>query len=124
MRVLVCGSRDYANRERMFRLLNEILMEAAQMDEGVTLIHGAARGADSLADEWGHLASPVEIESYPADWDRHGKRAGYVRNQQMLDEGQPELVVAFYSAVERSRGTSMMVDIARKAGVRVLEILP
>ena len=124
MRVLVCGSRDYSDRERMFYVLDEVLMEAAQMDDGITLIHGCARGADSLADAWSWLAHPVTVERYPADWDRYGKRAGYIRNRRMLDEGKPDMVIAFYSSVEKSRGTSMMVDIARRAGVPVVEILP
>lgn len=124
MRVLVCGSRDYADKERLFHILDEVLMEAAQMDDGITLIHGAARGADSLADQWGRKCSPVEIERYPADWDRYGRRAGYVRNKQMLDEGRPDMVIAFYSSVDKSRGTSMMVDIAQRASVPVVEILP
>lgn len=81
----------------------------------VVLIHGDAKGADTVAAEWA-MVRDASVESYPADWDRHGKRAGYVRNQQMLDEGKPDMVWAFRSAGE-SKGTDMMIDLARKAGI-------
>lgn len=124
MRVLVCGSRDYSDRVRMFRILDELGTEAVQRDDHITLIHGCARGADSIAAEWATHASPVTVEEYPAEWAKYGKRAGFLRNRRMLEEGRPELVLAFFSSAERSRGTSMMVEIARAAGVRVLEWVP
>ena len=57
------------------------------------------------------------VETYPADWDRHGKSAGPIRNRQMLAEGHPDLVVAFPDTV--SRGTWDMIGAARHAGVKV-----
>ena len=115
MIVLVCGSRDYTNR----LLITERL--CALQDDGYdTLIEGEARGADTIAKLAGE-ALGMQIMPFPADWDKYGKRAGYIRNQQMLDEGHPDLVVAFYSRPVKSRGTQMMVDIARKAGVPVVE---
>lgn len=54
---------------------------------------------------------------FPADWDKYGKSAGYIRNQQMLDEGCPDYVVAFPGGA----GTNMMKRIASKAGVPVIE---
>ena len=115
MRVLICGSRDYTNR----LLITERL--CALQDEGYdTLIEGEARGADTIAKLAGE-ALGMTILPFPANWDKYGKRAGYLRNQQMLDEGHPDLVVAFYSRPAKSRGTQMMVDIARKACVPVVE---
>ena len=115
MRVLVCGSRDYTNR----LLITERL--CALLDDGYeTLIEGEARGADTFARLAGESLG-MQILPFPADWNKYGKRAGYIRNQQMLDEGRPELVVAFYSRPVKSKGTQMMVDIAMKAGVPVVE---
>ena len=78
------------------------------------LIHGAARGADSLAGEWASTrAVPVKI--FPADWQTHGRSAGHIRNAQMLREGKPDLVVAFPGG----RGTADMVAKANAAGITV-----
>ena len=81
------------------------------------IIHGAAKGADSLASEWAAL-NEVKEEVFPADWKTHGRAAGPIRNQQMLDEGKPDLVIAFPGG----RGTADMVKRARKAGIEVMEV--
>lgn len=90
-------------------------------DDGYdTLIEGEARGADLIAKRAGE-ALGMQILPFPANWDKYGKRAGYIRNQQMLDEGHPDLVVAFYSRPVKSKGTQMMVNLARTASVPVVE---
>jgi UDP-N-acetylmuramoylalanine-D-glutamate ligase len=63
-------------------------------------------------DEWGGL------EVYPADWKLHGKSAGHIRNQQMLDESKPDIVIAFPGG----RGTANMIKRAKKAGVEVFQV--
>jgi len=91
--------------------------------EDTTIIHGAARGADRLA---GMLASRLfkfNIEKYPADWKAHGKAAGMIRNKQMLDEGRPDEVCAFYSGPLKSNGTKDMVERARSSGLPVREYM-
>lgn len=111
MRVLVCGGRDYSDRRRVFKVLD---FNRAKI---TMIIHGAARGADSLAAEWCELNYIVEWP-FPADWARYGRAAGFRRNEQMLEEGKPDLVVAFPGGI----GTQMMVRLARDAGVRVIEV--
>lgn len=59
----------------------------------------------------------LETESYPADWANFGKAAGPLRNQRMLDEGKPDLVVAFTNDLASSRGTRDMVRRAQAAGI-------
>lgn len=81
------------------------------------LIHGAARGADSLADAWA-LRRGVSRRAFPADWARFGRAAGGLRNTQMLRDGQPELVIAFPGGT----GTRNMIAQARMAKVAVREI--
>lgn len=110
MRVLVCGGRDYMDHKRVFQTLSCI--------EGVAvIIHGGALGADSWAAQWAYDYE-VPCFRYPARWKVHGKAAGPIRNQQMLDEGKPDLVVAFPGGI----GTADMVRRARAAGVEVREI--
>jgi hypothetical protein len=82
------------------------------------VIEGESRGADKLAALWASRRS-IPLEPYPADWDRWGMAAGPKRNRQMLIEGKPDLVVAFPGG----DGTADMVRQARKAGVRVREVV-
>jgi hypothetical protein len=83
--------------------------------KNTTIIHGDARGADSLA---GGLAKLLGMFVIPvtAKWDIYGKAAGPIRNRQMLALG-PDLVLAFHNDIENSLGTKNMVTIARKQGV-------
>ena len=113
MRVLVCGGRDYTD----YRQLCDTL-RAIHTDRPITaVIHGAARGADTCG--WGWATSiGIKTEAYPANWDLHGRKAGPIRNQQMLDEGKPDLVVAFPGG----RGTADMVRRAKAAGIDVVEV--
>lgn len=109
MRVLVCGGRDYAYYTTVASVLREI--------KPTVIIHGGARGADYLASVWA-VTHNIPEHPYPADWNKHGKAAGPIRNQQMLDEGQPDLVIAFPGG----RGTADMVKRAKKAGITVREL--
>lgn len=110
MRVIVCGGRDFRDRKAVFDALDRL---HAKRGIGF-LIQGCADGADYLAWQWGE-ARGVPVGSYPAEWDRYGKRAGAIRNQQMIDEGKPDGVVAFPGG----RGTADMVRRAEAAGLKV-----
>ena len=113
MRVLVCGGRNYRDHVRVGSVLNKLHDEA-----GISLIiQGGARGADEMAFAWAR-ANGVEEIQFDADWEAHGSFAGPMRNKRMLDEGRPDLVIAFPGG----RGTADMVRKARKAGVEVVEI--
>lgn len=83
----------------------------------LTIIAGEAKGADFLARVWAKWLQ-VDYIGFPAEWDTHGKRAGPIRNKQMLTEGKPDLVIAFPGR----RGTADMVSQSKKAGVEVIEV--
>lgn len=110
MRVLVCGGRAFTNEGLLGSTLEKI-------PDIKTIIHGGARGADSLAGLCARLNN-IEEEVYYADWDTYGKAAGYIRNKTMLEDGKPDIVVAFPGG----KGTAMMVKLAREAGVEVIEV--
>jgi hypothetical protein len=113
MRVLVCGGRDFSDAELLGAWLGGI-----HKDHGIScLIEGGAPGADTLARLFGEYAG-IPVESYPADWTKHGRAAGPIRNAQMLAEGRPDLVIAFPGG----KGTADMVRKARIAGVRVAAV--
>ncbi len=112
MRVLVCGSRkwtDYAAIEQRLKLLPPQTM----------IIEGEAKGADKMARRIA-VRIGLPVMPFPAEWDKYRRAAGVIRNQQMLDEGKPDLVLAF--ALPDSVGTKDMVARARKAGIPVEEL--
>jgi hypothetical protein len=113
MRILVCGGRDYDDEETMFRILSKL--------RPCFLIEGGAIGADCLAYRWAkrNLDLGSDWLRIEADWSAHGKSAGPMRNQRMLDEGKPHLVLAFPGG----KGTADMVRRAKRAGVDVLEVI-
>lgn len=112
MRVLVCGGRDFNDRDFIWNTLCQV---DARLGRISCIIHGAATGADSEGMIWAQGSDRLHAP-FVADWRTHGKAAGPMRNQRMLDEGKPDLVVAFPGG----RGTADMVRRARAAGVRVL----
>lgn len=113
MRVLVCGSRTFTDESIVTRVLHGF------WDSTLTVIEGGAKGADALAAFWAQTRPDgVGHEQYPADWATHGKAAGPRRNQLMLDEGKPDIVLAFVDKpLVESKGTADMVRRARMAGV-------
>lgn len=112
--VLVCGGRDYADRERV----RQVLLEGHLRERIGLLVHGGADGADRLADEWAR-ANCVHVAEVRALWSHLGKAAGPIRNGVMLLL-RPDVVVAFPGG----HGTADMVRQARAAGVRVVEVRP
>lgn len=115
LRLLVCGGRDYYDKAVVFTALDRV-----RERYGIKLvIEGHAPGADQLAGVW-TLDRELPLTIYPAQWKALGpRRAGPIRNQQMLDEGQPDAVVAFPG----NAGTRDMVRRAREAGLKVWEPL-
>jgi hypothetical protein len=108
----VCGGREYQNLSRVMHILTAI-----HNKRGITeIIHGAAKGADSLAGHWARTFG-IKETAVPADWDKHGKRAGPLRNEEML-KLKPDGVVAFPGG----RGTEHMIRIATEAGLKVMRV--
>ena len=105
--------------------MNIIERELRKLPADTLIIHGAARGADTLgkfAAERIGLKVINDGKGFPAEWKRYGKGAGPIRNQQMLDEGKPDVVLAFHENISESRGTKDMVARARGAGIKVVII--
>jgi len=113
MKVLVCGGRDYVDRESLFATLTAIHTATPF----ALVIHGAAKGADRLAGEWAESVG-IPVAAYPADWKRYRGSAGPRRNAQMLAEGKPDLVVAFPGGT----GTANMIGQATAASVQVHQV--
>lgn len=130
-RVLVTGSRDWRDWAAVNAALDAVLRE----HERVRVVHGACQsGADRFAKlwvaDWRHSmsAGSVEAEPHPADWKRHGKRAGFARNAEMVSLGA-DLCLAFILPCadpkcrrrepHGSHGATHCADLAGKAGIEV-----
>ena len=113
VKILITGGRDYSDRATVFRELDKLHAETTIC----TLIHGAATGADTLADSWAKSRG-VEVIACPADWKRHGRAAGPIRNKAMLTDHTPELLLAFPGG----KGTMNMIGQAQAAGVKIVVI--
>lgn len=114
-RVLVCGGRNYADSIHVCDVLGQYHAACPIF----LLIQGGANGADFHAKNWAHSAK-VECVTVPAEWDVYGHRAGPIRNQKMIDDYGPDVVIAFPGG----HGTRDMLRRARSAGVPVIEIQP
>ena len=114
-RLLVCGGRDYTDRAHVFATLDRVHAKKPV----ALVIHGAARGADTLAGEWAEDRG-IEVWRFVASWQKHGNAAGPIRNQAMLATAKPEGVVAFPGG----SGTADMVRRAEAAGVTVMRVSP
>ena len=79
-----------------------------------TVIHGGAEGADKLGGTWAELKR-IPVEEYKAKWHLYGRAAGPMRNRQMLEEGKPDLVIAFPG----HKGTANLVMQANEASVEI-----
>lgn len=111
---IVCGSRGWKNRKLLESRLDRLL----DQNPGLVVRHGCCpRGADEMAATWCKRRGVPE-ERFPADWDRLGKRAGYVRNVEMAKaEPKAFTCVAFWDG--ESRGTMHMLDAAWRAGIQL-----
>lgn len=109
MRVLVCGSRDWFDKDK-------IKQELENLEKVTMLIHGACRGVDILAAQVAKELN-IEIKEFPANWKLYGLSAGPKRNQQMLDEGKPDYVLAFHDDIKSSKGTKDMISRVIKSGI-------
>jgi hypothetical protein len=138
-KILVCGGRNYGNMnvhkdtleffirksqyQTVFYKLECLCLDRKWHTEDeyrmpvVEIVSGMATGADNAAVDWA-TTNWLKVHEFPADWKKHGKGAGPIRNQQMIDEGKPNLVVAFPGG----NGTADMVRRAKKAGIEVIEV--
>lgn len=107
MKTIIAGSRT---------LYDPALVERAVQESGfdiTVVVCGMARGIDTMGREWADCHG-IPVKKFPADWDRYGKRAGYLRNEQMA-----EYADALIAITTGSPGTKHMIDIARRKGLAV-----
>jgi hypothetical protein len=113
--VLVCGGREFADRDAVHRVLDAVLRK----HKAVHVITGCAtRGADGLAVAWAKDRNQT-CDVYEADWGRYGDAAGPIRNAEMAMAGCPQAAIAFPGG----KGTANMKRQLRNIGIEPWEPL-
>lgn len=112
MKVIVAGSRKGIYAQYVYDKLDEILANVDKSE--LVIVSGNARGVDRMGEGWA-IDHGVRVELHPAEWQRYGKRAGFIRNDLMAQEA--DALVAIWDGA--SRGTKHMIDIARTYGLEV-----
>jgi len=115
MRILVCGGRDYSDKD----FLEKTLERLSKKYKDLTLICGMCRGADMMAYSWAK-SRDIPVEEYHADWNRYGHSAGPIRNREMIQDGKPDLVIAFPGG----KGTADTVRVAKQVNIQVITCNP
>jgi SLOG family YspA-like protein len=111
---LICGGRDFSDQTMFDNAMSDISNKFGLPRK---VVHGAARGADAMGAQWANRLA-LEVAAVPADWDKHGKAAGPIRNEQMLREHKPSRVIAFPGGA----GTQDMIARAKKWGAQIIEV--
>lgn len=107
-KLIVAGSRDFDDEVLLAETLN-MLASTELADKSVSIVSGMARGADALGYMFAHKNN-IQVYEFNADWNKYGKRAGYIRNEEM---GQfADALVAFWDG--KSKGTSHMIQYMTK----------
>ena len=114
-RILVTGSRDWEDVSAIFSALNHVMRK---WGTDIVVVHGGAKGADTIAGQWAGLQFVPE-EVHLADWNTHGKKAGFIRNAEMVALGA-DVCLAFIK--NESRGATMCAELAERAGIPLYRV--
>lgn len=108
MKIIIAGSRDITD----YKVVEEAIRQSGWLDEHTEIVSGMARGVDMLAVEYAQT-NHLPLYRFPADWDKYGKGAGYIRNREMA--AFADALIAIWDG--KTRGTKMMIDVARSKGL-------
>jgi len=110
MKVIIAGGRDFKDYNKLKDSCDKILIN----QNNIEIVSGTANGADILGERYAQEKG-YEVKKFPAKWDEYGKKAGYMRNQEMGEYADG--LIAFWDG--KSKGTKHMIDIATNKGLKV-----
>jgi len=110
-RVIIAGGRDFSDFDLLYCTMDHLL---SNTQNTVRIVCGKARGADTLGERYAKEKG-YAVDYYPADWERYGKAAGFIRNEEMARNA--DALVAFWDG--KSRGTKNMIDLAKRYGLKL-----
>ncbi|TVR36947.1 MAG: DUF2493 domain-containing protein [Cryomorphaceae bacterium] len=111
MKVIIAGGRNFEDYVGLCLACDKALLHSKVSE----VVSGAAHGADKLGEKYA-AENGYFIRQFPANWSKHGRGAGPVRNAQMA--GYADMLIAFWDGV--SSGTKNMIDTAKRAGLEVI----
>lgn len=117
MKVLICGDRHWNDYQSVLDIVNRLIKKYGN----VVIIEGGCFGADTMAKK-AAIECNMPYKEYPADWNKYGKAAGPIRNRLMIDKENPDMVIAFHSNINNSKGTKNMQKCAKKANIPFFNI--
>lgn len=114
MKTIIAGCRDFTN----YPHLKQTVDEFRKTNTITEIVSGGARGADAMGEQYA-VEYNIPLKIYPADWEKHGRAAGPIRNRHMAEYG--DQLIAIWDG--KSRGTKNMIDNMHKLGKPVYIIL-
>ena len=117
IKVIIAGTRDFNDYAFLKKNVDYFLQGINPNNEKIEIVSGNARGADKLGERYAKEHN-LPVKLFPANWDKYGKRAGYLRNQEMANYS--DVLIAFSD--EKSKGTKHMIDIAKKQDLTVIVV--
>lgn len=113
MRIIIAGSRDFDDYPLLCETMDKLTRKLDK--KKLVILSGGAKGADKLGEQWAFERGVGTVEIYHADWTKHGKSAGPIRNEEMAENA--DVLVAFWDG--KSPGTKDMISQAKKKGLKV-----
>jgi hypothetical protein len=110
MKVIIAGSRDFDDYNGLCKYCDHVL----QNQKEIEIVSGTAKGADQLGEKYA-TERGYAIKKFPADWDKHGRSAGYIRNEEMAKYA--DALIAFWNG--NSKGTEHMINLAKKYNLKI-----
>jgi hypothetical protein len=110
MKIIIAGSRNFNDYNLLKSSCDNLLTQFTNIE----IVSGTARGADKLGERYARERG-YDIKQFPANWDKFGKSAGYIRNDEMAQYS--DMLIAFWDGT--SKGTKHMIDLANKRGIKV-----
>lgn len=110
MKVIITGSRDFDEYNELCKFCDHVL----QNQKEIEIVSGTAKGADQLGERYAKERG-YSVKQFPADWDKHKRSAGYIRNEEMAKYS--DALIAFWNG--NSKGTEHMINLAKKYNLKI-----
>ena len=118
IRIIIAGSRNFNDYALLEKALNKYIEDTKINPDEIEIVSGHARGADSLGELFAKN-NKLQLTKFPAQWDKYGKSAGFLRNREMANYALQETGVLFAFWDGQSRGTNHMINFSREKGLEV-----
>ena len=113
-KIIIAGGRDFNDYKLLKQKCDYLLSKVVEAGDEIIIVSGQTRGADLLGEKYAY-EKDYKINKYPANWKMYGKKAGYIRNEQMAKASHA--LIAFWDG--ESKGTKHMIDLAVKYNLKV-----